>query len=96
MYLLASFILNFSNFSLTLFHLVSAILSVARMYFGLPHDILPEVTIDDKEVNKLSKGLDFMKMAANAMERPALVFMAQSYEFGTNGADIDPDQALYW
>ena len=75
---------------------MSAILSVAKIYFGLPHDILPEVTIDDKEVNKLSKGLDYMKMAAQAMERSALVFMAQSYELGANGADVDPDQALCW
>ena len=75
---------------------MSAILSVAKIYFGLPHDILSEVTIDDKEVNKLSKGLDYMKMAAQAMERSALVFMAQSYELGANGADVDPDQALCW
>ena len=66
------------------------------MYFGLSHDILPEVTIEDEEVNKLSKGLDYMAMAAKAMERSALVFMAQSYEFGSNGANLDPDQALYW
>ena len=75
---------------------MSAILSVAKIYFGLPHDILSEVTVDDKEVNKLSKGLDYMKMAAQAMERSALVFMAQSYELGANGADVDPDQALCW
>ena len=37
-----------------------------------------------------------MKMAAQAMERSALVFMAQSYELGANGADVDPDQALCW
>ena len=37
-----------------------------------------------------------MKMAAQAMERSALVFMAQSYECGINGADLDLDQSLYW
>lgn len=76
--------------------IISAIISVARIYFGLPHDILPEVTIDHEDVDKLSKGLDYMKMAAQAMERSALVFMAQSYEFGINGADLDLDQSLYW
>ena len=43
-----------------------------------------------------NKGLEFMKMAAMAMERSAAVFVAQSYELGTYGADLDPDQALYW
>ena len=76
--------------------IISAIISVARMYFGLSHDILSEVTIEHEDVDKLSKGLDYMKMAAQAMERSALVFMAQSYEFGINGADLDLDQSLYW
>ena len=78
--------------------IISAIISVARMYFGLSHDILSEVTIEheDNDIDKLSKGLDYMKMAAQAMERSALVFMAQSYEFGINGADLDLDQSLYW
>ena len=76
--------------------IISAIISVARMYFGLSHDILSEVTIEHEDIDKLSKGLDYMKMAAQAMERSALVFMAQSYEFGINGADLDLDQSLYW
>ena len=76
--------------------IISAIISVARMYFGLSHDILSEVTLEHEDVEKLSKGLDYMKMAAQAMERSALVFMAQSYEFGINGADLDLDQSLYW
>lgn len=37
-----------------------------------------------------------METAARAMDRSAMVFMAQSFEMGTHGAKCDFDQALYW
>ena len=40
--------------------IVPAIVSVARMYFGLSHDILSEVTVDDEETNKQNKGLKIL------------------------------------
>ena len=37
-----------------------------------------------------------METAARTMDRSAMVFMAQAYELGINGANHNPDQALYW
>ena len=37
-----------------------------------------------------------MESAGRAMDRAAMVFMAQSYELGVNGAKRDLDHALYW
>ena len=79
--------------------IVAAIVSLARMFCGLPHDILSDVTIDeeiDEEEAKAQKGLEWMEKAADAMDRPAIVFMAQSYDLGCNGAKKDVDRALYW
>ena len=37
-----------------------------------------------------------MEKAADAMDRQAIVFMAQSYDLGVNGAEKDINKALYW
>lgn len=80
--------------------IVAAIVSVARMYCGLPHDILSDVTIDNDntltEAEKQLRGLSFMEKAAQAMDRAAMVFMAKSYDLGINGTQRDLDKALYW
>ena len=70
------------------------------MFFGLPHDILSDVLITDdtsmSENQKFQKGLKYMEHAAEAMERSAIVFMAQSYDLGINGVTKDSNRALYW
>ena len=75
-------------------------LLTARMFFGLPHDILSDVLITEdssmSESQKFQNGLKYMEHAAEAMERSAIVFMAQSYDLGINGVTKDPDRALYW
>jgi len=79
--------------------IVSAIVAIARMYCGLPHDILGDLTIEDESISqeeKLKRGLDYMEKAAEASDRAAMVFMAQSYDYGANGAKKDLDMALYW
>jgi len=79
--------------------IVAAIVALARMYCGLPHDILSDVNMTDDplpEAEKLKRGLSFMETAGRAMDRTSMVFLAQSYELGINGADPDPNQALYW
>ena len=72
----------------------------ARMFFGLPHDILSDILITDdtsmSENQKVQNGLKYMEHAAEAMERSAIVFMAQSYDLGINGVTKDLDRALYW
>lgn len=78
--------------------IVAAIVSLARMFCGLPHDILSDVTTDDlnQEEVKANRGLEWMEKAADAMDRQAIVFMAQSYDLGCNGTNKDTDRALYW
>ena len=78
--------------------IVAAIVSLARMFCGLPHDILSDVTTDDlnQEEVKANRGLEWMEKAADAMDRQAIVFMAQSYDLGCKGTNKDTDRALYW
>ena len=65
----------------------------------LPHDILSDVKITDdslSDTEKLKRGLSYMEIAGRAMDRSSMVFLAQSYELGINGAKLNPNQALYW
>ena len=74
-------------------------LNCITLFSSLPHDILSDVNMDDDplpETEKLKRGLSFMEIAGRAMDRTSMVFLAQSYELGINGADPDPNQALYW
>ena len=65
------------------------------MYFGMPHDILTDLSLSNEE-NALTKGFEFMEKAAEAMDRNAMVFVAKSYENGSNGVAKDIDRALCW
>lgn len=80
--------------------IIAAIVSLARMYFGLPHDILSDIDISDNdsisETRKQELGLSYMEKAGEAMDRSAMVFLAQSYDLGANGAIKDFDKALCW
>ena len=73
--------------------IIIAIVSLARMHCGLPHDILSDVAVAEDQ-QKI--GMAYMEKAAEAMDRAAMVFMAQSHHLGINGADPDPDKAAYW
>lgn len=73
--------------------IISAIVAIAKMYFGLPHDILSEVTLDSEDPKQ---GLIYMEKAANAKDRNSMAFIARSYDLGNNGAVKDLDIALYW
>lgn len=79
--------------------IITAIVSLARMYCGMPHDILSEVSIDEEPLTKAEKekrGLEYMEMAAEANDRAAMVFVARSYDLGTNGTGQDQNRSLYW
>lgn len=99
--------------STALFHLkaaadcgvVDAIVNVAKIYCGIPHDILAEVVaedeVDDPEGRTvLQKGLDYMERAAHAGERSAMVYMARACDTGLNLPNPEEDKsisrALFW
>ena len=65
------------------------------MYFGMPHDILTDLSLSSED-NALTKGFEFMEKAAEAMDRNAMVFVAKSYDVGSNGVAKDIDRALCW
>ena len=77
--------------------IVAAGLALARMYFGLPHDILADCwPAAEGQLQKKETGLFYMERAAQAMDRSAMVFMAKCYDLGAHGIEQDPDRALYW
>jgi elongation factor 2 kinase len=61
---------------------LEAILTCARIFLGLPHDLLEEFTVEPDE-NSEDRGLDWMEMAANRRDRGAMLFLADAYEKGT-------------
>lgn len=75
--------------------IVNAMVSVARLYCGLPHDVLSDINYDDDQLNP-DEGLKFMESAAEAGDRAAMVYTARALDFGNNGAQRDYDRALYW
>ena len=65
--------------------IVNAIVNLARMYCGLPHDILSEVEPPEKsQVVRAKVGFKYMEEAAQAGDRPSMVFVARAYDTGMN------------
>ena len=48
------------------------------MYFGMPHDILTDLSLSSEE-NALTKGFEFMEKAAEAMDRVCHINLLKSY-----------------
>ena len=81
-------------------NVVVALMAMAQMYCGLPHDILSdsEPPSSDPKI-KVRIGLDYMERAAQAGERSAMVYLARAYDTGLNLPDTsmkDVSRALYW
>ncbi|XP_038064162.1 eukaryotic elongation factor 2 kinase-like isoform X2 [Patiria miniata] len=77
---------------------MEAILALARIYLNLPHDILEAVVIDDCEEN-INDGMDLMEQAAEAGDRPSMIYLAKAYESGTNlgtNREIIWTEAVHW
>jgi len=82
---------------------VEAIVNVARIYAGIPRDILSEVSAQDETGgseddlgNAQDKGLDYMERAAHAGERSAMVYMARAHDEGGVAQAGSMQRALYW
>lgn len=58
-----------------------AMVTLASIYFGLTHEVLVNVTLENTDAN-LKKGSEYMVMAANAGDRFAMLYLARAYETG--------------
>lgn len=89
-----------------IFHLESAaecgsldgILTLAKMYLGMPHDILTNVELEKCEENTC-KGFELMERAAEAGDLNSVFVMAQAFHKGSGlppNKSIDYTKALVW
>ncbi|XP_061456344.1 eukaryotic elongation factor 2 kinase isoform X2 [Rhineura floridana] len=77
---------------------LEAIVGLGLMYSQLPHHILSEVTLEDTKENR-TKGFGYLRRAAEAGDRPSMIFVARAYDTGINLApdrDRDWKEALHW
>ncbi|XP_044159411.1 eukaryotic elongation factor 2 kinase isoform X2 [Bufo gargarizans] len=77
---------------------LEAIIGLGLIYSQLPHHILTDVSVEATEKNKV-KGFNYLLMAAEAGDRPAMIHVARAYDTGINlGTDRlqDWQEALFW
>ena len=79
---------------------VNAIVNLAQLCVGLPHDILSEVEASDGlEGDAVVLGMEYMLRGAEAGDRSSMVYMAKAYDTGLNLADPKEQslsKALFW
>ncbi|XP_053132180.1 eukaryotic elongation factor 2 kinase isoform X2 [Hemicordylus capensis] len=71
---------------------LEAIVGLGLMYSQLPHHILSEITLEDTEENRI-KGFGYLYRAAEAGDRPSMIFVARAYDTGLN---LAPDRGRDW
>ncbi|KAF8791842.1 Eukaryotic elongation factor 2 kinase like protein [Argiope bruennichi] len=74
---------------------LEAINTLAKIYLQIPHDVLAEVSVKDSTDN-IDQGMDYMKQAACAGDRAAMIFMAKCYDSGDNVNQKNWRDAVYW
>lgn len=75
-----------------------AIVTMAKIYLQLPHDVLVECTVLETDENT-NRGVDYMVSAAKAGDRAAMIYMANAYESGNGlGTQRTPSyrEAVFW
>lgn len=73
--------------------IVAAIVCLAKMYFGMPHDILTDIEQDSSDPLNAQIGFRYMEDAARAGDRASMVFVARAYDTGMNLDDPDKQDA---
>ncbi|XP_066465586.1 eukaryotic elongation factor 2 kinase isoform X3 [Tiliqua scincoides] len=71
---------------------LEAIIGLGLMSSQLPHHILSEVILEDNKGNRI-KGFDYLYRAAEAGDRPSMIFVARAYDTGIN---LAPDRERNW
>ncbi|XP_043210396.1 eukaryotic elongation factor 2 kinase-like isoform X1 [Amphibalanus amphitrite] len=76
-----------------------AIITLADICLGRPHDLLSDVQLEDSAETR-RRGISLLERAAQAGDRAAMVDLARSYELGTylpaGEKDIDWNRAVHW
>lgn len=78
---------------------MAAISTLAKMYSGMPHDLLTEVVPTESEEMKKRIGFHYMQMGADNEDRASMVFIARAYDSGLNleeGRKPSAKEALHW
>eukprot|EP00096_Caligus_rogercresseyi_P010237 TRINITY_DN3660_c0_g2_i1.p1 TRINITY_DN3660_c0_g2~~TRINITY_DN3660_c0_g2_i1.p1 ORF type:complete len:699 (+),score=109.38 TRINITY_DN3660_c0_g2_i1:378-2474(+) len=77
--------------------ILAAIISYARLHFGLPHDILTDTwaqSDDEEDNNKV--GFQYMLKAALYGDRSARLIIAHANDYGQLGAEKNTEAAVHW
>ncbi|KAK4022368.1 hypothetical protein OUZ56_007838 [Daphnia magna] len=76
---------------------LEAIITTARIALNLPHDVLPDLDLEESDQNT-DMGVDYMRMAAIAGDRAALVYLAKAYDTGKGlgSRPISWSESVYW
>ncbi|XP_066292009.1 eukaryotic elongation factor 2 kinase-like isoform X1 [Branchiostoma lanceolatum] len=77
---------------------LEAIVALARMFLQLPHDVLEGAHVENTEENT-NRGVDYMRMAAVAGDRSAMIYLANGYHTGIGlgtEREIDWIEATRW
>ncbi|XP_078693061.1 eukaryotic elongation factor 2 kinase-like isoform X2 [Branchiostoma floridae x Branchiostoma belcheri] len=71
---------------------LEAIVALARMFLQLPHDVLEGAHVENTEENT-NRGVEYMRMAAVAGDRAAMIYLANAYH---NGMGLGTDREIDW
>ncbi|XP_064103171.1 eukaryotic elongation factor 2 kinase-like isoform X2 [Macrobrachium nipponense] len=78
--------------------ILEAIVTVAYLHMGLPHNILPDIELDEDE-RDMDNGFNYLLQAAQANDRGAMIHIAKIYDTGIGLPEfrtVDWKQAVFW
>ncbi|XP_068247919.1 eukaryotic elongation factor 2 kinase-like isoform X2 [Palaemon carinicauda] len=78
--------------------ILEAIITVAYLHMGLPHNILPDIELDEDEKD-MDVGFNYLLQAAEANDRGAMLHIAKMYDTGYGLPEyrtVDWKQAVFW
>ncbi|XP_064478566.1 eukaryotic elongation factor 2 kinase-like isoform X2 [Ornithodoros turicata] len=77
---------------------LEAVLTLAKIHLGLPHDLLQDVVLPESE-DSTNKGMDYLVQAAYSGDRASMISVAKAFDSGANlGTNRKRSwkDAVYW
>ncbi|XP_063076680.1 eukaryotic elongation factor 2 kinase [Engraulis encrasicolus] len=77
---------------------LEAIVALGQCYLQLPHNVLPDMELEDSEENR-EKGFEYLLDAAEAGDRPSMILVARAFDKGHNlpsDRKQDWQEAIHW